>query len=108
MLVEERYFFGGLASAQEFYARGGKAREFTDDDGQPCGLDHIGLCSGGRLIDGRSICGDAPVDGDEELAEERCPYTRFLAEEDEDTLSSEWGQGGEAEGQLSEPGTHTA
>lgn len=54
-IVDERYYFPDLASALEFYTEGWKERQYCDDNGQPFGLDHIGLYSRGRLIHGRSI-----------------------------------------------------
>jgi len=48
-----------LADAQEFYLTGWEERQYLDDSDQPVGLDHSGLYSRGRLIDRRSIYGDA-------------------------------------------------
>jgi hypothetical protein len=59
-LIEERYYFPDLPSAVEFYVEGWKERQYLDNDGQPCGIDDIGLYSRGRLVHGHSIHGDAP------------------------------------------------
>jgi hypothetical protein len=56
-LDDERYYFDSLADAQEFYLTGWKERQYLNDDDQPVGLEHAGLYSRGRLIDGRSFMG---------------------------------------------------
>jgi hypothetical protein len=59
-LVDERYYFGDLASALDFYTSGWKERRYLDGNNQPLGMDHMGLYSRGRLVYGHSIHGDAP------------------------------------------------
>jgi hypothetical protein len=59
-MTDERYYFSDFPPALEFYLEGWKKRQFLDDDDQPCGLDHSGLYSGGKLIHGQSVYGDAP------------------------------------------------
>jgi len=60
MLVDERYYFPDLKLARSFYVEGWKDRQFVDDHGSENGLDHSGLYSNGRLIQGQSIHGDQP------------------------------------------------
>ena len=66
-LIDERYYFADLASALDFYLKGWKERQYLDDDGKDMGLDHSGLYSRGRLIDGKSIHGDTPGHEGEKL-----------------------------------------
>jgi hypothetical protein len=82
MMIDERYYFSSLAPARQFYP-GWKAREFTDDDDQPCGLDHSGLYSSGRLIHGQSVHGDVPRHEGEGLREILEQYARLWEEDAE-------------------------
>jgi hypothetical protein len=67
VLIDERYYFPGLAAAMEFYVEGWKDRQYRDNDSQPCGIDHMGLYSRGRLVHGHSIHGDEPGSEGENL-----------------------------------------
>jgi len=80
-LTDERYFFNSLADAQEFYLTGWEERQYCNDDDQPVGLDHAGLYSGGRLVDGESIYGDAPGHEGEGLRGILEKYTEGLDED---------------------------
>ena len=66
-LIDERYYLPDLASAINFYLEGWKERRYENPDGSGQGLDHSGLYSRGRLIHGRSIQGDVPGHGGENL-----------------------------------------
>jgi hypothetical protein len=77
-MVDERYYFSSLAAAEEFYIGGWKERQYLDDDDQPCGLDHAAFYSGGRLIDGLSIYGDATGNEGEGLRGILEKYTESL------------------------------
>lgn len=59
-LVDERYYFPDMASALDFYLDGWKGRQYLDENGRPCGIDHSGLYSRGRLIHGLSIHCETP------------------------------------------------
>jgi len=67
--------------AQEFYLTGWEERQYCNDDDQPVGLDHAGLYSGGRLVDGESIYGDAPGHEGEGLRGILEKYTEGLDED---------------------------
>jgi hypothetical protein len=58
VLVDERYHFPDFASALDFCDEGWKQRQFMDDDGCGCGLDHSGLYAHGRLVCGLSLGSD--------------------------------------------------
>jgi hypothetical protein len=95
-LIDERYYFPDLASALEFYRHGWEERQFHDDDGQPCGLDHSGLYSRGRLIQGLSIYCEAPGHEGENLQRISKEYAKKTSEKEEGEQSrpDEPGDGG--------------
>jgi len=74
----ERYYFPDLGSAVDFYLEGWQKRQYFDSQGNSMGINHSGLYSRRRLVDGLSIHGAPPGHEGESLRAALSEFCKHL------------------------------